>query len=191
MTAPKARGLRPAMRWPLLLIWILVGCGGGGGGGGTPTTPTPPPAPSGITWTSAGAANPSSITLRRQVGNTGSTLVLEVVATSVQDLYGVAFDVLYPANLLSFQGATEGSFLNDGGEQTSFQAAGTGGTLILGVTRLGNAPGTSGSGVLMTLRFSAAGNGGSTVRFDNNFGIDPEGARLAGLEWAGGSVTVQ
>jgi hypothetical protein len=118
--------------------------------------------------------------------------VLEVVASDVEDLYGVAFDILYPATALDFVRVEEGSFLSAEGIGTTLQVADDGsGTLIIGLTRLGEADGVSGSGVLMTVTFQAAGNGGGSLVFDQERAVNRRGATIPGVTWAGGSVTVQ
>lgn len=142
---------------------ILVGLGCGGGGGGGPTGP--PPAPPGINFTPAGAPSAESVYLAEGSQTSASKLYLEVRANQVDDLYGVAFDLIYPSNLLSYLRVTEGSFL---GSSTSLEVVEKGaGLLIVGHTRLGNQSGADGSGVLMTLEFLPVGNGSGSFDFDN------------------------
>src|SRR5580693_7865842 len=108
---------------------LLAACGGGGSGGGTPTGPT--------------------------------TLVLDVHAGAVTDLYGVAFNLTYPKQVLQFAGATEGTFENAAGSvNTAFQVTESpAGTLVVAVSRLGAVAGASGSGTLVTLRFTSTASG--------------------------------
>src|SRR5689334_12150032 len=112
------------------LLLTLAACGGGGGGGGGPTTPPPPPTPA-ITFTATGTSSPNSIVLASGASTTATTLFLEVRALSVEDVYGVAFDLRYPSNLLQFVRATPGSLFETG----SAQAAPSGeGNLVVGAT---------------------------------------------------------
>lgn len=173
----------------LLAPLLCFACGGGGGGGGptTPIDPDPPPTTSGITYIQDGPAISNSLALQAQ-STAGTTLVLDLVATDVSDLYGVAFDLVFPANTLAFQGASEGSFL--AGSQTSLQTSANGAILIVGYTRLGLVAGSSGSGVLMTLRFQSTSSGGGPLTFDNARAIDSSGREIAGLTWVSGDVTV-
>jgi hypothetical protein len=174
---------------PLIAVLCLTACGGGGGGGGGPTTPNNPtdPVTRGITFTASGAPGAASISLRSASSGSGN-LLLEVVATGVDNLYGVAFDLTFPANALAFVGATEGSFLAGSG-QTTLQVAANGARLIVGASRLGPLGGVDGTGVLMTLEFRSLANGGGAIGFDAERAIDPLGSDLS-LVWQGGQVTV-
>ena len=175
--------------WTSLIAILLVSCGGGGGGGGGPTTPTNPtnPPTAGITFTASGTPGADSISLRR-VNTSNANLSLEVVATDVTNLYGVAFDLTFPANALAYVDASEGSFLSASG-QTSLQVAVNGARLIVGASRLGATGGVDGSGVLMTLEFRPLANGGGPIGFDAERAINAVGNELA-LSWQGGQVTV-
>jgi hypothetical protein len=119
------------------------------------------------------------------------TLNLDVQADAVTNLYGVAFDLSYPSNLLRFDGVDEGPFLAAQGVSTELLSSASGGTLVIGATRLGNVAGVSGSGVLMTLRFTAVGTGNGTFDFSSNQAFNPAGNPLGGITWAGGSVRTQ
>ena len=183
------RPLSPPLVLALLLLTAPLACGGGGGGGGGPTQP---PAPS-ITF-SADAPSPpaNSVSLQRASSSQGSTLALDVVATDVEDLYGVAFDLLYTATAHDYVRVEEGSFLSSDGMQTTLQLADAGsGRLIVGLTRRGESDGISRSGVLMTVTFQAAGNGGGSLAFDQQRAVNRRGATIPGVTWPGGSVTVQ
>ena len=169
-----------------LLALSLVACGGGGGGG--PTEPPPPPPPqAGIVFTAQGAATANSISLTSGVGTTATTLVLEVRATQVTDLYGVAFDLAYPNAALQFTRATAGAMLSGGSVQA---VASTPGTLVVGGTHLGNVAGATGSGVVMTLEFSAVAAGQGSFNFSRNSAFDSGGRTMTGVGWVAGSVTV-
>jgi len=106
------------------------------------------------------------------------------------NLYGVAFDLLFPTEILNFTVATEGAFL--GGTSTSLQFEQTSpGRLVVGMSRLGNAPGASGSGVVLSLEFASKGVAGSgTFRYERNSAVTPTGAPIAGVAWGGGTVAV-
>lgn len=173
----------------ILLVLALTACGGGGGGGGGgPTEPTPPPPPqAAIVFTAAGAAGANSVFLASGSGSNANTLVLEVRASQVTDLYGVAFDLAYPSAQLQFVEATPGPLLGAAG---SVQAApGAGGNLIVGGTHLGNVPGATGSGVIMTLRFNAIAAGNGQFQFSRNSALDSDGGLLP-VTWVAGSVQV-
>lgn len=169
---------------PLLL---LLACGGGGGGGG-PTEPPPPPPPQpGIVVTPAAAPSPG-VSIASGTGTTTSTLVLEIRASSVTDLYGVAFDLRYPSNILQLVQANSGTFL---GNATLQSVPGTGtGLVIVGLSKLGTVSGASGSGVLMTLEFRAIAAGEGSFSFEQNSAISSSGQTISGFGWSAGTVRV-
>jgi hypothetical protein len=173
----------------LVLVLLLVPACGGGGGGGSPTeptpTPTPPPAQPSITFTPQ-SPGPSGISLVSSAASTATTLILEVRATSVSDLYGVAFDLAYPANLLQHVRSTQGPLLAGG----TFQGSVSSGRLVIGLSNLGPVPGASGSGVLMTFELRAIGAGEGTFTFSKNQAVDSQGQAIAGLTWSAGTVRV-
>ncbi|HEX4964349.1 MAG TPA: cohesin domain-containing protein [Thermoanaerobaculia bacterium] len=178
------------MRRALLaaLALLALACGGGGGGGPTaPTTPTPPPP--GIAFTATGSPGANAIFLANNELTTATTLVLEVRASQVTDLYGVAFDLSYPSAILQFSRATPGAFL--GGGNGSVQAVvSTPGTLVVGGSHLGAVPGATGSGVVMTLEFTATAAGQGNFTYARNSAFNSTGQTLSGVSWLGGSVVV-
>jgi hypothetical protein len=170
----------------VLLLSTLAACGGGGGGGGGPTAPPPPPQPA-IVFTSTGTSSANSVVLASGTGSNATTLILEVRAISVTDVYGVAFDLRYPSNLLQFVRATPGPMFEAG----SVQAAAAGeGNLVVGATRLGEVPGVTGSGTLLILEFTALTAGDGTFSFSRNSALDPDARPLPGVTWAAGSVRI-
>ena len=171
-----------------VLVAIVVACGGGGGGGGGPTEPTPPPPPPpGIVFTAQGTPGANSLFLARGAATTATTLVLELRASQVTDLYGVAFDLTYPSTQLQFVRVTPGPLLSGGAAQAA--AAGTG-TLIVGGTRLGNVSGATGSGVVLTLEFTALAAGSGSFAYARNSALDSDGDTVSGVAWLAGSVQV-
>jgi cohesin domain-containing protein len=170
-----------------LLALALAACGGGGGGGPTQPPPPPPPPPPGIVFTPQGAAGANSISLASGAGTTVNTLFLEVRATQVTDLYGVAFDLTYPSAQLQYVRATAGPLLPGGAVQAVPSVPGT---LVVGGTHLGGVPGATGSGVVLTLELSAVAAGGGSFAFSRNSAIDSDGDAIAGVEWVAGSVQV-
>ena len=170
----------------LALACALVfafGCGGGSNGG--PTTP-----PASIVFTPSGTAGANSVALVSGSGSSGTTLILTVRVTQVTGVYGVAFDLVYPSAQLQFADATEGSFLS--GTATSFQfSETTAGRVVVGISRLGAVAGVSGSGDLMTLRFTSRGVAGSgALSFQSHTAFNSTAKAISGVTWLGGSVTV-
>jgi hypothetical protein len=174
----------------LLLTSLLALACGGGGGGGSPTAPTPTPTPTpGIAFTPQGAPGSNTIFLSAGAATTATTLVLEVRANQVTDLYGVAFNFTYPSAQLQFSRATAGTLL--GGGLGSVQAVvSTPGTLVVGGSHLGAVPGANGSGVVLTLEFTATAAGQGNFAFALNSAFNSRGLVQTGIAWLAGSVQV-
>jgi hypothetical protein len=172
---------------PLLLTCALVGCGGSGGGG--PTTPTPTTS---LEFTPQGGGGANSVSLASAAGSNASTLFLDVRANGVSGFYGIAFDLSYPDNLLRWEAVAEGDFLSEGGSfSTSLQfAESPPGNLIIGLTRLGDVAGRTGSGTLLTLEFRAVGSGQGAFTYSNNDVFDRSGQPQDTVTWSAGSVQV-
>ena len=185
------------MRIPLRLLassvgLLLLACSGGGGDGGSPTVPPMPPPPAPIGFTPSGTGGAESLALTEGPGTGRDSLFLSLEGTAVVDLYGIAFDLTFPSNLLNFVGVTEGAFLSGGGSvDTSLQVAqNPPGTLVVGLSRLGQVAGRSGTGSLLSIEFSRAQAGQGSFGFVNNQGFDSTGAAIATLQWSGGTVNV-
>jgi hypothetical protein len=173
----------------VLVVLIVAACGGGGGGGGGgPTAPPPPPPPQpSLVFTPQGTADANSIVLASGAGSTANSLILEVRAIGVTDLYGLAFDLSYPSAQLQFVRVSAGPLLAGGSVQGAVAGPGS---LVAGGTRLGAVPGASGSGVLMTIEFSAVAAGQGAFNFTRNTALDSRGVAIPGVVWAGGTVVV-
>lgn len=138
-------------------------------------------------FTSTGTSSPNSVVLASGTGSNATTLFVEVRAISVTDVYGLAFDLRYPNNILQFVRATPGPLLEAG----SVQAAVSGeGNLVVGATRLGEVPGITGSGTLLTLEFTALTAGDGTFSFSRNAALDPDARPIPNVTWAAGTVRV-
>ncbi len=186
-----SRRTAPAVPFHLLLpllplLVMAMACGSGGGGGSSPTGPPPPQ--SGLTFTPSGSA--SGISLATGPGSLGAILDLQVQSSGIQDLYGVAFHLVYPYSVMHYTGASEGVLLDGGGTVgTSFQVVEAPlGTLIVGLTRLGAVSGTSSPGALMTLRFTAVASGNGSLSFSADQAAASGGTPIAGVAWNGGTV---
>lgn len=181
------RGARRCLVAVAVAGLAAVACGGGGGGGTGPTGPPPPT--SAIVFTPTGGGNPL---LASGAGTQGTNLSIEVRTNGIQDLYGLAFHLSYPAAALRFVGATEGGVLNSGSTvRTSFQVVDLPvGNLVIGLTRLGTAPGTNATGTLMTLQFAGVASGTGSLAFSSTQANDSQGNVIQGLTWSGGTVQV-
>jgi hypothetical protein len=170
----------------LVSLVSFIACSGGGGGG-SPVEPTPTPTPGqpSLVFTPQGGGG-SGVSLAAGPGSTATTLFLEVRANSVTDLYGVAFDLSYPANLLQYVRVAQGPVLAGG----TLQVAPSGGNLVVGLSNLGPVPGASGSGVLMTLELRAIGAGQGSFSFSRNVAVNSAGQSINGFSWGTGTVRV-
>jgi hypothetical protein len=127
------------------------------------------------------------VSLAASPETTVDTLILEVRATDVTDLYGVAFDLTFPGAALQFVRALPGPMLDDGNVQAVVSEPGR---LVVGGTLLGQVPGATGTGVLMTLEFGAVATGGGNLAFAAQRGVSSTGSPISGLDWVAGSVQV-
>jgi hypothetical protein len=188
---PRAGGLAALLvLLALAALSLLTACGGGGGGGSTPTSPPPPPPPPpvtlpSVTFTPAAPAGAGSLALAMGAASTPTHLVLEVRSGGIQDLYGVAFDLQYPSNLLQLTQVTPGPLLAGGIFQQS--AMGTG-NVIVGVSRLGPVAGVGDAGVIATVEFKPLVSGTGLFSFSRNTALDSTGKPLT-VTWIAGSVT--
>jgi hypothetical protein len=177
-------------RAAVLLLLVSAACGGGGGGGGGGGTPPPPTVNEGFTLTPSSAGAPA-VVLAEGSGTTTSVLDLEIQAQGMTDLYGVAFDLTYPQNLMDFEAFSEGDFLSSGGLDTVLRVfESEPGRIVVGVTRLGAQPGQAGSGELLTLRFRATTPGSGSFRFENAEAFRSGGNAL-GANFADATVQVR
>ncbi|MCY3928674.1 MAG: cohesin domain-containing protein [Acidobacteria bacterium] len=166
----------PLPRAAVLVALGLVACDGGSG---SPTAPAPR-VPRGVSFL-AGQAGDESIGLRGTV--LGPTLEVEIYAAGVQDLYGLGFELLFPANLLRYEGVDDGVFPSLEAQESAS------GQLVVGATHLGSVAGLNGGGTVAVVRFTAFANGSGSLDFSSQEAFDRFGDRLA-LSWVGGSVEV-
>lgn len=95
---------------------------------------------------------------------------LEINVNNASNLFCMPFYLLYDTNYLKFDSASEGIFLNQNNmDPTSFLFSNDSarGRIIVGLTRLGQVPGVSGSGLLMTVYFEAINKGTTIIDFAN------------------------
>lgn len=136
------------------------------------------------------SAPATGIFLRRGGGSAGTRLEVEVRAAEVSGVFGLAFDLVFPPGLLSYQGFAGGDFLGADGAETSLQVSDTGGgRLIVGATRLGQVGAMTGSGGVLTLVFQATSIGTGALTFQDNEAIGGVGEQVT-LTWTGGTVRV-
>jgi len=98
----------------------------------------------------------------------GEQVTLAVRIDDARSVASVPFHIVFDPGFLEFVGVTEGSFLRQDGQPTALLAAPTSdrGRIVVGLSRLGDSPGMSGSGPLCSLTFRARAYGSTTVRFE-------------------------
>ena len=151
----------------------------------------------GIVFTADGAPGAATIFLQAtDTTDLNSPFVLEVRADEVSDLYGIAFDLDFPADLLRWEenGTAAGDLLSDSGDVESRVLADRAsrdgrGHLIVGATRLGAVSGAEGSGLLLSLEFENRGKrGAGDFVITMNSAFDSTGAVLDSVRWVSGSI---
>ena len=128
----------------------------------------------------------------------GETVCVQVNVADVSNLYAASFNLTYNPAVLDYTGITEGTFLNSNGQvSTSLQAAAlngniSSGQIVVGISRMGDVSGASGSGRLATLCFTVTGNYCSTsdIAFGEANLEGPAQDSLITATWNNGSLTV-
>lgn len=103
-------------------------------------------------------------TTQAAVGEVISVVITVDGATNVGH---APFHVRFNPAVLRFVSGAEGSFLASDGSPTAFFATATsaGESVVVGLSRLGNVGGVSGSGDLCLLQFEVVGSGHSSLAF--------------------------
>jgi hypothetical protein len=114
----------------------------------------------------AGAADAATLALvpaQSHLGQ-GRHLSVKVRISGADDLFSAPFYVRYDPRHLRVIAVKQGDFLKRGGVSTAFlHKEKRHGTVMVGLSRLGNKPGVSGSGTLATLTFITLGAGHTTI----------------------------
>ena len=119
--------------------------------------------------TPASAANPSTVTVSAPVKvNAGGTFSVSISVTPGAAIAGLQFDLAYTASLAgptsTMTPATEGTWLSQGGTNTTYFLAGIAGSgIITGVMGVITTPGraVSTAGTFATISFTASSTGGT------------------------------
>lgn len=149
----------------------------------------------GVFFTAEATPEEGSIYLAADEAELDGTFELRVEAERVEALFGLAFQLRFPNDLLSFRPnlTDEGDLMSGAGEfETAFEVARFGDLVTVGLTRLGEVEGAVGSGRLLTLRFAVrdAAEGEGALDFERNDTRDPRGRIQEGVGWIAGSIEV-
>lgn len=165
-----------------VLALLLAACGGD-----SPSSPRP-----GVVFSAEGTPGANSIFLSQNPATTQDRLFLDVRANQVTNLFGINLELTYPRAILQYAAASEGDFLagpNDVG--TSFVVAEPSqGELVIGLTRLRDVQGRSGSGTLLTLEFTLPASGSGSFTLLDTEAFRPGPTLDPGVTWLAGSVQV-
>lgn len=163
---------------------LLSACGGSS----SPSAPRP----AGVVFTTDGAAGAETVFLSQNPATNDNRLVLDVRAREVTDLFGINLELAYPRAVLRYASATEGGFLAGGGDfQTSLLVAErTQGELVIGLTRLRNVRGRTGSGLLLTLEFTVPADGTGSFEVLDGVAFARGAQQKPEVTWLGGTVQV-
>lgn len=161
----------------LLATMTLPACDSGGG------SPTAPTSPSPTGRVSFSPATPSGAAIALRGNAAGASLEIEVYAVGVDDLYGVSFELRFPADLLRYESHGGGVFPSLEARETAT------GRLLVGATQLGPVAGLSDGGAIVVARFAAIASGNGRFDFSGEEAFDSFGDPLA-LNWHGGTVSI-
>ncbi len=165
-----------------LLALLIVGCDGDDDDGGGPTDPQPF-----VTVTTDSGDGGASFSVADNSSTEGANLVLDVLATDLQNVRTVDFVLTYPGTLLRPTTAQGGDFL--GINAVVVTTAIDQNRLQVLMTRAA-ATGASGSGTLLTVRFEALAPGTGRLELTEGEAANPAGLVITGIEWLGGDVEV-
>lgn len=121
----------------------------------------------------------------------GATVTVGVYAQDLADAYGLSFTLVWNPLLFQYMSAAEGSFLSTGGTATTFLTSlenGQQGRLVVGISRLGQVAGATGSGLVCTVTFQAVGTGETGLSYEQAFVLDSLGNALGISNWYGGTL---
>ena len=106
----------------------------------------------------------------------GEEVQVQVVVSNAENLFAAPFYFYYNPTALTLEMVSEGNFLNQDGGNTVFLKSvdPTQGRIIVGLSRLGSAPGMSGSGALATITFKAQAPGQASITLANVNFKDPK-----------------
>jgi len=130
---------------------------------GTPPKPSEPkPAPEQPVGASAAVIE---VRPGDNAGAVGQEVRFELTAAAVKDLYGAILTLGYDPKIIEFKAASEGAFLKQDGQQTSFLFSNNikAGTVDIYMTRIGDVGGIQGAGSLCTVVFQGKSSGTSDI----------------------------
>jgi hypothetical protein len=97
----------------------------------------------------------------------GDVVSIVIAIDGAANVGHAPFHLHFNPQVLRFEFGAEGSFLGGDGQPTAFFASATsdGGSVVVGLSRLGRVPGIAGNGDLCMLQFSVVGAGNAALSF--------------------------
>lgn len=142
-----------------------------GGGVGVGTGPAPSPRPGRPGTPGAPGEEPRepvvlALLPARHTVATEQEFAVDVTLDGAVEAFSAGLRLRFDPEVVRFVDAFEGGFLQQDGSETAFQASPAGaGDLAVGMSRIGDVGGISGSGVLVTLVFQAVAPGSTSIEF--------------------------
>lgn len=120
-----------------------------------------------------------SIVPGRSIYHIGDVVDVEVRVDNAENIGSIPFHLRYnPAVLQFIEPGQKGPFMEADGANIVFLAKGTGGEVVVGLSRLGAPAGASGSGTLAYFRFQALAAGSAGFAFTGASVKDPKARNL-------------
>lgn len=135
-----------------------------------------------------------------KVSNQDNQITLELRIKGGVNVFGAAVEINYDSSLISYVSASEGTYLNQGGNLTVFVPSlndGQQGILLIGCDRQGTVQGADGAGVLANIIFKATSKQTNTLIEFNTINsslyepgiIDSTSQKIEGTSWMGGYLS--
>ena len=113
--------------------------------------------------------------------NSGDTITLDIKASSMTNLFGYQFDIIYNPGVLEFYGLQDGAMLSNNGQYSTYclnYTLSSGAIRNIVCTRIGSS-GISGSGLLKRVSFRAIASGTSDVLLSSVKLANPSSASIS------------
>lgn len=179
----------------IFIIISSVSCGKKKGGGGSEIAGPDPSLV--ISFTPSGSPVANSVYLE-EAGKKNNEITLALKVKGGSNVFGAAVEITYDSSLVSYDSASEGTYLNQSGAATMFASSlnnGKEGIILIGCDRKGKAQGVNGDGVLATIYLKATSATQNTLIGINatNSALKlpggPPSKNITGTVWLGGSLS--
>ena len=121
----------------------------------------------------------------------GDNIAVVMNISTNASIYAIEGKVYFNNSILNANSVSEGNFLKQGSQ--TFAVIGVNnslGTIIFGITRLGNTSGVSGNGSLLIINFTAIKKGNSSILLKDVKVIDENIQEILGISVSNGSINI-